>query len=93
MKDGWDKLKVISDVVKDNKFIVVICFTGLGSLVTNATQLVANQDLEQEKITAVHEVAAAFQSVMSETEPKKIIVKSNCNQCLREIRKLKEEFH
>jgi len=93
MKDSWDKLKVVSDVVKDNKLLIVACFTGLGSMVTNGVQLVTNQDLEQEKITAVHEVAKGFQSVMVDLEPKPKKVSSNCNKCLIEVRKLRSEFH
>lgn len=85
MKDAFDKLKIISDVVKDNKFIFIMLLTSLGSLVANAGQYIENVGLELSKQTAIHEVARGFQSVMAEIEPKRttkrVVIKQNCSKC------------
>ena len=92
-KDAYDKLKILSEVLRNNWPIFVIAFTALGSMATNAAQFVTNQDLETSKVKAVREVAVGFQQAMIKTEPKKIIMKSSCDKCMHEIKRLREEFH
>jgi len=79
MKDVYDKLKVISDIVKDNKWLVLIAFTGLSSMATNAGQFISSLSYEEDKAKAIHEVATGFQSAMIEIEPK--VVKSTRSPC------------
>ena len=78
-KDFWDKFKISSDVLKDNKWLILILLGGVSSVATNAGQFMASLSYEADKEKAIHEVATGFQSIMAEGEPK------TCSPCLKEI--------
>ncbi len=93
MKDAYDKIKILSEVLKNNWPILVLAFTALSSMATNAAQFMNNADLEAEKIKAVREVAIGFQTAMIEIEPKKVVKKSTCGQCKNLIKSHEGEYH
>lgn len=78
MKDAYDKLKIWSEVLKNNWPQILLIGTLLSSGMGNIGQYFAIQDKEQEKNKAVREVATAFQTVMIEEKP---IEKTNCGNC------------
>jgi len=92
MKDTYDKLKALSDVVKDHKLLFIMLFTSLGSMVTNASQYMTNSDLEISNQKAIHEVAKGFQSAMVELEPKPQKT-YNCGKCSILLKSHIKEFH
>ena len=86
----WVKLAL------DNKWLVMLCFTGVSSLLTNANQYMTNSDLETQKIKAVHEVTKGFQSVMEEIELERKpikVVKSSCGECSILLKSHIKEYH
>lgn len=84
----WIKLAL------DNKWLVILLFTGLSSAATNAVQFNTNLNKEAEKQQAIREVATGFQQVMVEIEPKeKIVYKSNCGTCQVLMDKHLKRFH
>lgn len=91
----WVKLAL------DNKWLIMLCFSGLTSLVTNAAQLSNNLDLEASKTKAIHEVAKGFQVVMAEIEPKQKVInktiqkvyKTDCGICTTLMNDHKQEYH
>jgi len=88
-KEFYDWIKL----ALDNKWLVIACFTGISSMGVNLGQLFESQNQEAEKIKAIREVAIGFQNAMIEIEPKEVVVKYNCNQCLNEVRRLRKEYH
>lgn len=78
MKDRYDKIKILSEVLKNNWPLVLICFGGLSSLATNATQFATNSDHEAEA-KAAQEQIATIANHYAATTPK--IVKSSCGDC------------
>jgi len=91
-KDKWDKLKVISDVIKDNKLLFMFAISACGSFITNASQYMTNSDLEISKQKAIHEVAKGFQSAIAELEPKPQKA-YNCGKCSILLKSHIKEFH
>lgn len=96
-KDAYDKLKILSDVLKNNWPQLLLICSLLGSSVGNIGQYFTIQDKEQEKNEAVREVATAFQTVTME-DPKPIV--SNCNNCeqllrthIKDFKEALNEFH
>lgn len=79
MKDSYDKLKILSEVIKNNWPLVLICFTGLSSLATNAAQMVTNQDLEIEQKASQEQIATIANHYT--TTPKIAVQKPNCGNC------------
>jgi len=82
VKDKWDKLKIASEALRNNWPQLLLICTLASSGIGNASQYFTIQDKEQEKITAVREVATAFQAVIA--EPEKAVEKvrnSGCGSC------------
>jgi len=92
-KDKWDKIKVISDVVKDNKLFVAMLFTSLGSMATNANQYMNNSDLEISSQQAVHDVAKGFQAVLAEKQDKPQVKVRTCSNCSNLIISHESRYH
>jgi len=91
MKDGWDKFKITSEALKSNWPLVLICFTGFSSLVTNAAQMVTNQDLEIEQTASQEQIATIANHYVATTTPK--IVKSSCGNCKVLINSHEGKYH
>lgn len=83
----WVKLAL------DNKWLVIMCFTGLGSMVTNAAQLVTNQDLEEEQKASQEQIAMIANHYAATTTPKIVVQKSSCGNCNFFIKQHEGEFH
>jgi len=71
----WVKLAL------DNKWLIMLCFTGFGSLVTNATQMVTNSDHEAEKEASNKQIAEIAEYYRQTTTPKIVVQKSSCGNC------------
>ena len=89
-KEFYDWIKL----ALDNKWLVMLLFTGLSSAATNVVQLKTNMNKEAEKQQAIREVATGFQQVMVEIEPKeKIVHKSDCGICVKLIKDHERRLH
>lgn len=73
-KEFYDWVKL----VLDNKWLVMLFFTSLGSMVTNANQYFIGQEDDQIKSAMKEQI-----TVLADTyiKPKEIIVKSTCSPC------------
>jgi len=85
-KEPYDWIKL----ALDNKWLVIMLFTGFSSVVTNATQFISGQDKDIE-IQATHKQIAEIANHYA--APKTVTVKSNCDKCMYEVRKLRKEYH
>jgi len=92
-KDTYDKLKILSEVLKNNWPLILMCLTALGSGITNMNQYFVGQNYEAEKNKAIHDVTIGFQNAMIEIEPKEIIVKSTCSPCGSYLNQHLKEYH
>ena len=83
----------LPDIIR--KWILVIpMILAVGGSSTGLYQYFDKQDAIDKKNKDIHEVATAFQKIITELEPeqkptKKIIIQKNCNECMNEIEKLK----
>ena len=89
MKDAWDKLKITSDVLKNNWPLVLMAITALSSLSTNAAQYFSGVEKEAEVLAAQQQVTEVANHL---TQTKIIIKESGCTECIRRIEKL-ERWH
>jgi len=80
----WVKLVV------DNKLLLALLLAGIGSLGTNIGQLFESYEQEAE-IKATHKQIAEIANHYA--APKTVTVKSNCDKCMYEVRKLRKEYH
>ena len=65
-KDAYDKLKIISDIVKDNKVLIIWV---LGTLISSSgAGAYFVQSAKEEGNKAVQQVATAFQAQIAEKE-------------------------
>jgi len=87
-KEFYDWIKL----ALDNKWLVMLLFTGLSSAATNVIQLNTNLNKEAEKQQAIREVATGFQQVMVEIEPKEKIT-SDCGICAKLIKDHERRLH
>lgn len=104
MKDAWDKLSIASIALKDNKWLVLLFISMLGSTGTGIYQYFDKIDLvskkEKEKNQVVQEVAIGFQKVITEVAKPQPSKPNSCSKCeqklqdhLKEYRKNLREFH
>jgi len=86
----WVKLAL------DNKWLVMLCFTGLSSIATNAAQFVNHSETEQDLILTQKQVAAVANHY---TKPKPVkstvskIYKMDCGICTTLMSNHKKELH
>lgn len=81
----WVKLAL------DNKWLVIMCFTGFSSVVTNAAQLMTNQDLEVETKASQEQIAMIANHYAATTTPKIVVQKSSCGNCFIRIKRYVDE--
>lgn len=86
MRDAFDWIKLVLDRWA---VIVPVCLflasaTGLSFSIADNADKQAEIKASQEQIAEIANHYAA---------PKTVTVESNCNQCMNEIKKLREEFH
>ena len=92
MKDKWDKLKIMSDVIKNNWPLIIIGLTALSSLSTNAIQYFTKAGVEQELVATQNQVTAVASHFTATTTPKIVVRESPCGNCIKRIEKL-EKWH
>jgi len=92
-KDSYDKLKIVSEVLKNNWPILVIAFTALSSMATNASQYMTNTDHEAEQQASQEQIAMIANHYAVTTTPKIVVQKSSCGNCGLFIKRHEGEFH
>jgi len=85
-KDIYDKLRLIPELVKTYWMIAVM----LGSLSTGGWHWWDKQDYKDEQAAAQKQIAEIANHYAA---PKTVTVKSNCDKCMYEIKRLREEYH
>lgn len=88
-KDSYDKLKVISDIIKDNKVLVLMGITALGSGLTNLGQMIYGE----EKDLLINAMKEQITILAPKPEKKVITVRSNCGGCVKLLREHEEDLH
>lgn len=81
MKDAYDKLKILSEVLKNNWPMIILACTALSSMMTNASQYMTNSDHEIEKKASQEQIAAIANHYAATTTPKIVVQKSPCGDC------------
>ena len=89
-KDFYDKIKILSEILKNNWPVLVLLFTALSSMSTNAVQYFAKAEVEQDLINSQDQVTAVANHLTAKATPK--IVVPSCGGCIKRIKKL-ERWH
>ena len=94
MADAYTWIKSLPSILRDYGLMIVALSSTVGGLSTGIYQYFDKQEVEAEKIKAIHEVAAGFQSVLAEKPQKQEVRQPACGKCdnsaiKREIEKLK----
>lgn len=89
MKDAYDKLKIWSEVLRNNWPIVLLLCGALGSVATNVGQLFGYQEIEEELVQTQNQVT----EVAKHFTKTKVIIKDNCSNCESLYFKHKEDDH
>lgn len=93
-KDFYDKIKIWSEVLKNNWPMLILAFSALSSLSTNAAQYFAKVEVERDLANSQDQVAAVANHLTAIKIPKaapKIVIPS-CGDCIKRIEKL-ERWH
>ena len=87
MKDKWDKLKTISDIIKDNKVLVLMALTALSSGLTNLGQMIYGE----EKDILIN--AMADQITVMAPKQTRVIISSDCDGCIQRIETIEKKVN
>ncbi len=87
-KDRYDKLKIFSEVLRNNWPLLVLAFTALSSLATNASQYTNNEAEQMALHKQIQNIAAHYAST-----PKEKTIIRKCGNCSKSMRDHLEEFH
>ena len=97
MSTALEWFKAISTSVKDNKMVYLWAFGALTGWIGTTFQTISLDEKEAEKTTAIHEIAAGFQKVIAEMEPKVIkpvtVIKKDCSACKRYVIEHERHLH
>lgn len=88
-KDFYDKLKILSEVLKNNWPLVLMGLTAISSLSANAAQFFGIQEKEQELKDTQQQVAAVANYVTKTV----IVKKDGCYECKKDIKTLQSEVN
>ena len=80
-KDKWDKLKITSEMLKNNWPVIVLAFTALSSGVTNAMQYYTNTDLVAEDKAKSEQIAQIANHYAQPVKIERKIYKTDCGVC------------
>jgi len=92
-KDGWDKFKISSEALKANWPIIVLGFGAISSGLTNLNQYFIGQEDDFMKDAMKDQITVLAETYVKPEAVKTTIIKSNCNQCMKEVKRLRSEFH
>lgn len=104
-KDIYDKLKILSDIVKDNKWLFLILISSIGGNIGQA--IYGNMKIEEKaqeikavkkQVTNVAESYSKYipkETIIIQEPRKKIIIKESsdgCEVCKKELDKLDKKY-
>lgn len=90
MKDAYDKLKILSDILKNNWPMILMGLTALSSGLTNLNQYFIGEEDDLIKNAMAEQITILAKPYV---KPKEITVKSTCNPCGSYLNNHIKEYH